>query len=221
VALWSGWRMEKILISAHKQNLEFIAARFPEYMALYSETGSTGNGLEQTIAKVSTPGLLVWAKDPNGNILAKSSSLDVAQRAAEQSIALVEIPTKPKVFQLGDRYVVLCANPVSLQGKPIGKVYLSQDIIDDQRQLHAGLWGLLLVSCVAVLVLMGAIAFHKNHLAEMRSYFSQSMGGLLMQSDRPICWKKSRAIAFSLIMVAIAFANVRRLEDDYSSRVKN
>jgi hypothetical protein len=169
VALWSGWRMEKILISAHKQNLEFIAARFPEYMALYSETGSTGNGLEQTIAKVSTPGLLVWAKDPNGNILAKSSSLDVAQRAAEQSMALVEIPTKPKVFQLGDRYVVLCANPVSLQGKPIGKVYLSQDITDDQRQLRAGLWGLLLVSCVAVLVLMGAIAFHKNHLAEINT----------------------------------------------------
>ncbi|NJK29824.1 MAG: HAMP domain-containing protein [Acaryochloris sp. SU_5_25] len=173
VALWSGWRMEKTLISAHKQNLEFIAARFPEYLELYSEMGSAGNGLEQTIAKVSTPGLLVWAKDPDGNILAKSSSLDSAPRATAQSIALVEVPAKPKVFQLGDRYAVLCANPVSLRGKPIGKVYLSQDITDDQRQLNAGLWGLLLVSCVAVLVLMGAIAYRIHHTLKPLAHMSQ------------------------------------------------
>jgi signal transduction histidine kinase len=178
VALWSGWRMEKILISAHKQNLEFIAARFPEYMELYSEMGSAGNGLEQTIAKVSTPGLLVWAKNPDGNILAKSSNLAHVPRATAQSIALVEVPAKPKVFQLGDRYVVLCANPISLRGQTIGKVYLSQDITDDQRQLNTGLWGLLLVSCCAVLVLMGAIAYRIHHALKPLAHMSQVAGAI-------------------------------------------
>jgi heavy metal sensor kinase len=178
VALWSGWRMEKILVSAHKQNLEFIAARFPEYMELYSEAGGKGTGLTQTIAKVSAPGLLVWAKDPNGNILAKSANLDEGPETTARSIALVEVPAKPKVFQFGDRYVVLCANSVSLRGKTIGKVYLSQDITDDQQQLNAGLWGLLVVSAVAVLLLVGAIAYRIRCALQPLAHMSQVAGAI-------------------------------------------
>jgi heavy metal sensor kinase len=178
VALWSGWRMEKILVAAHKQNLEFIASRFPEYMELYSDAGEKDYGLKKTIAKVSAPGLLVWAKDPNGNILAKSSNMLSSDAVAEHSISLVEVPVHPEVLQFGDRYVVLCGNAVSIRGKTIGKVYLSQDITDDQQQLNAGLWGLLWISVFAVMLLMGAIAYRIRRALQPLAQMSQVAGAI-------------------------------------------
>jgi heavy metal sensor kinase len=178
LALWSGWRMEKILISAHKQNLEFIAARFPEYLELYSDIGGVENGLEQTIAKVATPGLLVWAKDPNGKVLATSATLDDSPETMARSLALVEVPPVPKIFQFGTRYVVLCANPVSIKGKTIAKIYLSQDITEDQRQLNAGLWGLLGASAFAIAVLVGAIAHRIHRALQPLAHMSQVAGAI-------------------------------------------
>lgn len=178
IALWSGWRMEKILISAHKQNLEFIAARFPEYLELYSEMGEGNNGLDQTIAKVAAPGLLVWAKDPSGKVLAKSATLDDSLETRARSLALVEVPPVPKIFQFGTRYVVLCANSVSLKGKPIAKIYLSQDITEDQQQLNAGLWGLLGVSALAIAVLVGAIAYRIRCALQPLAHMSQVAGAI-------------------------------------------
>jgi heavy metal sensor kinase len=178
VALWSGWRMEKILVSAHKQNLEFIASRFPEYMELYSDAEEKGNGLEKSIAKVSAPGLLVWAKDPNGSILAKSSNMVSSNEVAERSISLAEVPVHPTVLQFGDRYVVLCGNAVSIRGKTIGKVYLSQDITDDQQQLNAGLWGLFWISVLAVMLLMGAIAYRIRRALQPLAQMSQVAGAI-------------------------------------------
>ncbi len=178
IALWSGWRMENILISAHKQNLEFIATRFPEYLELYSEMGEGNNALDQTIAKVAAPGLLVWAKDPNGKVLAKSATLDDSPETIARSLALVEVPPVPKIFQFGTRSVVLCANPVSLNGKTIAKIYLSQDITEDQRQLNAGLWGLLGVSAFAIALLVGAITHRIHRALQPLAHMSQVAGAI-------------------------------------------
>ncbi len=156
VAVWAGWRMEQTLISAHKQNLEYIAAHFPEQVELYRQMGSVETGVEQAIDKLSTPGLLIWVRSPNGEILSRASGInspDLMNVAAK-----TEVPAQPTVFQFGDRYVVLCGNPLSISGAPLGQVYILKDITDDQMRLNAGIHSLILSSIVAIGLLVIAIS---------------------------------------------------------------
>ncbi|MDX2232592.1 MAG: HAMP domain-containing sensor histidine kinase [Leptolyngbyaceae cyanobacterium bins.349] len=161
LALWAGWQMEQNLVAAHKQTLEYIAMRFPEHLELYSQAGATETGLTRTISRVSKPGLAVWVKSPDGDLLAQSPTLEnssSASRLIDDLATVMEVPEKPTVVHFGDRFIVLCGNPLMVNGKPVGKLYLSQDITEDQQKLNAGLWRLLLVSVVAIVILVVAIS---------------------------------------------------------------
>ena len=158
LAFWAGWQMEQNLVAAHKQTLEYIAMRFPDQIQLYSEMGAIEVGLEKTISKVSTPGLLVWLKSPEGKLLAHSPNLQISSPEIRNVDALTEVPAKPQVVRLGDRDIVLCGSPLALNGKPLGKLYLSQDITEDMQKLNAGLTHLVLVSMLTIVILTIAIA---------------------------------------------------------------
>ncbi len=158
VAVWAGWLMEQTLISAHKQNLEYIAAHFPEQVEFYRQTGAVETGVERTIDKLSTRGLLIWVRSPNGQILSRSSGINSPPPDLINVVAKTDIPAQPTVFHFGDRYVVLCGNPLSISGTPLGQVYLLKDITDDQMRLNAGVHSLILVSLMAVVLLVIAIS---------------------------------------------------------------
>jgi signal transduction histidine kinase len=158
VAFWAGWQMEQNLVAAHKQTLEYIARRFPEQVQLYSEMGVLETGLELTINKVSTPSLAVWVKSDDGRLVVQSSHLESDSLEIRRVAALTDVPKKPQVVRFGDRDIVLCGSPLALNGKPFGKLYLSQDITEDRQKLNAGLSRLLLVSVVAIVILVFAIS---------------------------------------------------------------
>jgi hypothetical protein len=52
VTVWAAWRMEHTLVSAHKESLGYIAARFPEQVELYREMGSLEAGVARTVHKL-------------------------------------------------------------------------------------------------------------------------------------------------------------------------
>jgi signal transduction histidine kinase len=158
VASWAGWQMEQNLVAAHKQTLEYIATRFPEQLELYSDMGKIETGLERTINRVSTPGLMVWVKGADGKVLAQSPNLHRASPEVRSVATLTELPAKPQVIRFGDRDILLCGNPLTLKGKPLGKLYLSQDITADQQKLNAGLGQLLGGSFLAIALLIVAIS---------------------------------------------------------------
>ncbi|NJR39550.1 MAG: HAMP domain-containing histidine kinase [Leptolyngbyaceae cyanobacterium CSU_1_4] len=158
VTLWAGWRMEKTLISAHKQNLEYIAAHLPEQVELYRQSGSIETGVERTIDKLSTPGLLIWVQNSDGQMMSRSSGVNIPSPDLIHVVAQTEVPAQPTVFHFGDRYVVLCGNPLTINGNPLGQVYLLKDITDEQERLNAGIHSLVMVSVVAIVILMIAIA---------------------------------------------------------------
>lgn len=158
VAFWAGWQMEQNLVAAHKQTLEYIARRFPEQVQLYSEMGVLETGLELTINKVSTPSLAVWVKSDDGRLVVQSSHLESDSLEIRRVAAMTDVPKKPQIVRFGDRDIVLCGSPLALNGKPFGKLYLSQDITEDRQKLNAGLWRLLLVSVVAIVILVFAIS---------------------------------------------------------------
>jgi signal transduction histidine kinase len=158
VTIWTGWQMEQTLISVHKQNLEYIAAHFPEQVELYRQTGSVKTGVKQAIDKLSTPGLLIWVRSPNGQILSHSSGINSPPPELMNVTAKTDAPPQPTVFHFGGRYVVLCGNPLSISGTPLGQVYILKDITDDQMRLNAGVHSLILSSMVVVVLLVIAIS---------------------------------------------------------------
>lgn len=171
IAVWAGWQMEQNLVAAHKQTLEYIARRFPEQIQLYSEMGAIESGLEQTVHKVSAPGLLVWVKNPQGKLLAQSTGIDAAPLEMQRIDTLIQMPEKPQVVRFGDRDIVLCGSPIAVNGKSFGQLYLARDITADQQKFKTGLWQLLVVSSVIIGLLIVAISkrIHKamQPLAQM------------------------------------------------------
>jgi signal transduction histidine kinase len=157
VTVWAGWRMEQTVVNGHKQILEYVAKRFPDQVEMYMETGGIKAGIERTSNKVSTSGLAILVKGDNGEVIAKSANnYDLSSDI--QNIGDTEVPTTPQVIQIGDRYVVMCGNSLTVNGKVVGKVYLSQDITKDQLQLNNGIYGLIIVSISATVILIVAIA---------------------------------------------------------------
>ncbi|WP_201323041.1 HAMP domain-containing sensor histidine kinase [Pseudanabaena sp. lw0831] len=159
VSIWAGWRMEQTLINGHKQMLEYIAMRFPDQVAMYMETGGINAGIERTSNKLSTARLSILVKSAEGEVIAKSVNnpdnvVDIAAIVASGNI-----PTTPQVVQFADRYVVMCGNGLTINGKLVGQVYLSQDITNEQRQLNNGIYGLAMVSISATIILILAIAY--------------------------------------------------------------
>jgi signal transduction histidine kinase len=159
VTFWAGWQMEQNLIAAHKQTLEYIATHFPEQLEFYTEMGSLVTGLERTIDKASTSGLTIWVKNSDGQVLARSSNINNSLSEIQEVESLAQVPEKPQVVRFGDRNIILCGSPLMFQGERLGKLYLSQDITQEQQKLNAGLWRLLLISNLTIASLIVAISY--------------------------------------------------------------
>ncbi len=158
VAFWAGWQMEQNLLTSHKQLLEYVAMRFPEQVEMYSEAKTVEVGLERTIDKLSTSGVSIWVQEPDGKILGKSSGINQPSSALLNAFTQTAAPVKPTIVQFGDRYIVLCGNPLNVNGKLVGKVYLSQDITTDRYQLTTGINSLMAIGILAICLLTIAIS---------------------------------------------------------------
>lgn len=157
VAWWAGWYMNRTLISANKQNLDYVVMRFVEQLEMYSEMESLSEGLEKTIQKASAPQLLVWVQDTRGKLLARSSPFDLPSAAIADALSLQNIPSKTMVTQVSGRTWLLCSSPFVLRGQPAGEIYFARDMTYSQQQLNRGKKGLVAVSLMAIAVLSGVL----------------------------------------------------------------
>jgi signal transduction histidine kinase len=158
VTIWAGYRMEKTLIVAHKQHLEYVAARFPEQVELYHQMGTVEMGIERTINKLSTSELLIWVQSKDGRILSRSPEEDQTAPDLINAVSQTEVPAQPTVFRFDDRYVVLCGSPLTVKGNLLGRFYILKDITDDQQRLSTSIQSLVLASLIVVMILVMAIA---------------------------------------------------------------
>jgi heavy metal sensor kinase len=178
VAIWTSWKMQQILIATHTQSVEYIAARFPRDVELYSEMLPIPTGLQKTIDNVSVPGLLIWVKGSDGQLLAQSVDLNASFVPKAQLMSLAEMPLKPQVYQVGERYLVLCQGSVTVKGRLLGKVYMAQDVTDDQRQLIAAIRSLAIVCILATIATMAAIALRIRRSLQPLQEMSRMAGAI-------------------------------------------
>jgi heavy metal sensor kinase len=187
VAVWTSWKMQQLLITTHTQSVEYIATRFPRDVELYSEMLPVETGLQKTINNVSVPGLVIWVKSiDDKRLLAQSMDQSRGQSMGSNSsftattelMSIAEMPLKPQVYNLDSRYLILYQGLVTVKGKPLGKVYMAQDITEDQRQLIGAIRGLAAVCVLATIFMMVAIALRIRRSLRPLQDMSQMAGAI-------------------------------------------
>ncbi|NJP10869.1 MAG: HAMP domain-containing histidine kinase [Leptolyngbyaceae cyanobacterium RU_5_1] len=179
VAVWTSWKMQQLLITTHTQGVEYIATRFPHDVELYSEMLPVETGLQKTINNVTVPGLVVWVKSVDGKkVLAQSTGMNSSFTATDELMSIAEMPLKPQVYNVGSQYLILYQGLVTVNGKPLGKVYMAQDVTQDQRQLMGAIQGLAAVCILATMVTMVAIALRIRRSLQPLQDMSQMAGAI-------------------------------------------
>ncbi|MBD1863960.1 MULTISPECIES: cell wall metabolism sensor histidine kinase WalK [Trichocoleus] len=160
VAIWTTWTTYQILIDSHKQNIIYLTDRLPRDVELYSEMIPVDIGLRRAINNVTSPNLLIWARAPDGSVLAQAETLKTER--ASQIVAAVDslpwLPTKPQSSWINGSYLLLSSEPLAINGTRIGKLYIAQDITRDQARFLGLIRSLSLVNLLAILALAMAIA---------------------------------------------------------------
>jgi heavy metal sensor kinase len=179
VAIWTSWKMQQLLITTHTQGVEYIATRFPRDVELYSEMLPVEAGLQRTINNVSVPGLVIWVKSLDGKkLLAQTNTVNSSFTATNELMSIAEMPLKPQVYKVGNRYLVLYQGSVAVKGKPLGKVYMAQDVTEDQHQLIAATQGLAIVCVLVMILTTAAIAVRIRRSLQPLQDMSQMAGAI-------------------------------------------
>ncbi|XHX77149.1 MAG: ATP-binding protein [Stenomitos frigidus ULC029] len=182
VAGWTSWKMQQLLITTHTQSVEYIATRFPRDVELYSEMLPVEKGLQKTINNVSVPGLVIWVKSADDkDVLAQSDGVNSRFTATDELMSIAAMPLKPQVYKVGSQYLILYQSPIAVKGKRLGKVYMAQDVTDDQRQLIAAIQGLIAVCALVTMLTMAAITLRIRRSLQPLQAMSQMAGAISAQ----------------------------------------
>lgn len=160
-AIWTSWKMQQILIDSHKHSIEQIARRLPRDVQLYSEMMPSQIGLQKAINNLTSANTLLWVKNPESKMLVKSTTGNLlSDSTAAELMSLTEMPAKPQVHKVSQRYFVLYCNSLRVQGKVLGNLFVVQDITYEQRMFQAMLRSLSIASVLAIMMISVAIAFY-------------------------------------------------------------
>lgn len=150
VAIWLGWTMQRVLISAHKDNILYIAERMPEDIAIYQQMYPSGKAMQKAVENVSRDKVLLWIEDEKGTLLARTGGLEAPQ----------PLPISPqtnnfpfpgiRVSEIEQRYWVLCASPLQVNNQLVGELYIAQDISADQMMFLQLMRNLGIATIVAI-----------------------------------------------------------------------
>ncbi|MDF5715493.1 MAG: ATP-binding protein [Rhizonema sp. NSF051] len=161
LAIWTNWTMQQFLVDSHKHNLEEISTRLPRDVEVYSEILPPEAALKNAINNLSNTKMVLWVKNPNQKIIASSNNLyRLPNSTINQLISLTEMPIKPQIYEINQRYFVLCGLSLQVQGKLLGQLVLVQDVTRDQTMFLAMVWRLRTASILLITVMVVAITFY-------------------------------------------------------------
>ena len=160
LAAWTSMRMQQILVSSHKENLKYIAERFPMDVEIYSEMVPLQQGAQRAINSLShTDDRLIWVKDSQGMILAKSQTINRSE-IGHLLLALDNVPAIPQVKDLNGDYWLMCATPLQVKNANLGQLYLAHNITDDQIMFVNLIRSLAIATVITITVMTTIIAVY-------------------------------------------------------------
>ena len=180
LAIWTSIRTRQILISSHKESIQYLAERFPQDVEIYSEMVSVEAGIQKAVDNLADKNNLIWVKSdreyPNkaerSRVIARSQELQNNQ-IAQVLLTLDNIPAIPEVRDLQGRYWLLCATPLQIKGISLGEFYLAQDITQEQKMLRHLLRSLSFATVIAIALMVTAIAWYIDRSLQPLKRISQ------------------------------------------------
>ena len=159
LAIWTSMRMQQILIATHKDDIKYIAERFADDVEIYSDMVSLEEGTQRAVDNLSGKNKVLWVKTDAGEVTAKSPILQ-DKEIADILLPLNNVPPIPHVQDLQGRYWLLCASPLEIDNNNLGKLYIGQDITDDQVMLLSLMRSLSIATLIAISMMTGVIAVY-------------------------------------------------------------
>ncbi len=157
LATWTSLRMQQMLVATHKENMKYVAERFPMDVKIYSEMVSLSEGAQKAIDNLETRNRLLWIKNERG-VIAKSQGF--TETIGTNLLALNNVPTVPQIRDLDGRYWLLCATPLQVQNRDLGRLYIAQDITDDRAMFLSLVRSLSLATLITIAAMTIAIAWY-------------------------------------------------------------
>ncbi|MGB3534316.1 MAG: HAMP domain-containing sensor histidine kinase [Microcoleaceae cyanobacterium] len=162
ITLWTSWKMQQLLINSHKHEIERLADQFSHEVTLYSEMMPVSAAIERVIDKISDQNHWIWLRNNQGQVLAES---DIFKQITEpetrtQLLNYTNMPLKPEVSFLNERYWVLCSGEFNLKGESLGKLYLVNDITAEYRIFLSIVYSLIPATILATIILVAIIAWY-------------------------------------------------------------
>ena len=209
LAVWTSWRMQKILIDTHKFNIQQIVDRLPRDVQLYSEMMQPETGVQKAINNLANTNTLLWLKNANNKIIVKSANLDLlSDSTVAELMSLTNMSIKPQVYQVNKNYFVLSGGALQVQGKLLGTLFIVQDITTEQTMFVAMVRSLSIASILAIIVITVAIALYIQHslqplrqLSQMTSVISiEDLGQAQLYLDNAPSEVKELAQTFTMLL---------------------
>ena len=172
LASWTSMRMQQILVSTHKDNMKYIAERFPQDVEIYSEMISLEQGAQRAIDSLSTPEKLIWIKDSNNRVTAGSQSLNRAG-IGNTLLSVENVPLIPQVRDLNGSYWLMCATPLRVNNQNLGKLYLAHDITQDQAMFVSMVRSIAIATVVLIAIMTTIIAVYIHRAMQPLKRISQ------------------------------------------------
>jgi signal transduction histidine kinase len=212
VAIWTGLRMQQILLTSHTQNIGYIADRFPRDVTKNSDMMPVETGIQKTIDAVALPGVSMWVKTSDGRFIAQSIGFDPKASKTMDLIDLAEMPLQPQIYQLGDRSFVLYQGAVNVKGQDLGKLYIIQDVTNDQQALISALQGLVTICILSMIAILLLLRFRVDRLLQPLEEISRLAGNISaddlsavqLQFNSAPSEVKNLAQAFNLLLVRLS-----------------
>lgn len=175
--------MEQILIRTHKQNVQYIAKRFPVDVVRFQDLGDSVSGLQVATDMWSVENVVLWIKDERGNVIAEVSRLTYPGLNLDRLLAALPASTlSPEVKRIQGKYFVFICTSLVVQGESLGMLIVAQDITAEQTMFlmlvkHLWVMSFIVLSMVAI----GLSLYIRRSLQPLRE-MSQLAGAISPQN---------------------------------------
>ncbi|MEM1368536.1 MAG: HAMP domain-containing sensor histidine kinase [Cyanobacteria bacterium P01_H01_bin.15] len=167
-ALGTGILTQRILIKSQKQNLEYLARRFPRDVEVYAKITTLPASIQQIINEFSSDSLLLWVENPDGTLYAQSMLMQPGMEG-EYLMALTDVPPFPEVRFVRDRFWLLCRTPLTVHSMQVGDFYVARDITESQQMLLTLMrWIALTTVVVMAFVIWATSAYIQRSLLPLK-----------------------------------------------------
>ena len=172
LAIWTGMRMQHILIVTHKENIKYIAERFPQDVKIYTEMATLPVATQKAIDNLASADKLLWVKTNSGQVTALAADLE-KDGIGEILLPLKDVPPIPQVRDLNGSYWLMCATPLKVDDKYLGDLFIAQDITKDQMMFLNLMRSLSIATFIMIVVMTLTIANYINYLIRPLKRISQ------------------------------------------------